>query len=58
MSESKEETIKGRIIGYGPGVIYVETPELDIYTLDRFAAIRTTDDGLTLFSVPSNFHHG
>lgn len=52
---SETDTIKGRIIGQGPGVIYIETEDLGIYTLDRFAVIRRLYEDIYLFHAPHGF---
>ena len=50
-------TIKGHIIGNGPGVIFVRTVAGQEITLDRFAAKSCHPDGSRTFWVPQNMAH-
>jgi len=49
-----DQTIFGRVVGSGSGVIYVEDQTGTVHVLDRFAAIRRHPDGLTEFKFSQN----
>lgn len=51
-----ENTVIGVVVGYGPGIIYVETETGKTIVLDRFAAIRRLPNGMTVFNLPTEQH--
>jgi len=52
MSDHPDGLVAGTIVGYGPGIRWVQTDTGRTICLDRFAAVSPLENGLTLFRLP------
>ncbi len=52
--QTVDHTVIGQVVGYGPGIIYVETEAGEVIILDRFSAMTPLANGKTIFKLPQD----